>query len=132
QSIPEKSKQAFREKGVAFMDGKGTLYIPKPDGTEFFKGIEKPKTVSKTDRIHSTNVNGLKIIFTLLTEPELLYRGYPAISEYTGLPLSKVVLTIRALRNLGYLKILNKQAILLQNGNALLEKWIEGYRDTLK
>jgi hypothetical protein len=75
---------------------------------------------------------GLKAVFYFLIKEDALNQPYREIAKCTGIALGNIKYIIDGLKEAGYILQKNDKTCLLQNKKALLERWIAGYRETLK
>jgi hypothetical protein len=76
--------------------------------------------------------SGLKLIFSLLNNLELINENYRHLSKISGVSLGSIGWILKDLKEMNYLLQMDKDKKKLINKEKLLEKWIEGYADRLR
>ncbi|NDC40123.1 MAG: hypothetical protein EBZ77_00975, partial [Chitinophagia bacterium] len=124
-------KERLRAEKIAYLDTAGNVFI-HTEGTylwiEGHKALKKAKVV--TNRAFTKA--GLKVVFYLLHEREAINMPYRQLAERTGVALGNIQNVLEGLKNAGFILHSDKQRKLLHNKKALLNRWIDGYRETLK
>jgi len=123
----------FRHNGIQFMDACGNAYIKNPQTHIFVKGKKRTETNyppnNRTNR--AFNTTGLKVIYILLRNPDMINAPYRDIAEQAGVALGTVGWVMRDLKGAGYLVTRGGHRI-LRNYEKLLQRWIETYPEKLK
>ncbi len=131
EEISPALKDQLRNLKIAYLDGAGNIYINTDkcfvwiDGNKQLKESKKPVNRAFTKA-------GLKVIFVLLTHPNPLEMTYRQIAAKANVALGNINLVFDGLKELGFLLDLNKKETILKNKKALLDRWINGYREILK
>ena len=117
---------------MSFLDLAGNAYLNEPPVYVYVKGnrpIEEPyrKPAARVFR-----PSGLKVLFALLCEPELVFKPYRAIAKTAGVALGTVARVITDLRELGYLMDVYKNSPGLVNKEKLIERWVATYPELLR
>lgn len=127
----------LRELDVPFIDTVGNAYINEKPLYIYIKGLKKNDKTYHTDgagqkfaRIFQPT--GLKILYALLRDKELLNAPYREIADVTGVALGTVGRVFNDLKKGGYLVEYNKKNRRLKNKKYLLEKWVEAYPEKLR
>ncbi|QEC51978.1 hypothetical protein EDD80_11837 [Anseongella ginsenosidimutans] len=124
-------KRQLREHGIAYLDGAGNLYVNHKGQLAWIEGNKPPAGQKKPPNRAFTKA-GLKVLFFFLNDPERLNMTYRDIADGAGVALGNINLVFAGLRDGGFLLQLDKKNVALQNEEELLERWIAGYRETLK
>lgn len=124
-------KKALIERGIAWLETNGNVYLQNP---LFYIHIDKhaPLRVDKPVTNRAFTKTGLKAVFHFLNNKAAINDNYRKIAEDTGIALGNVKYIIDGLTEAGYILKINKNDIQLKNVNPLLERWVAGYRETLK
>src|SRR5215210_5139649 len=124
-------KEELREKGVAYLETNGNIYL-KQDDLMLWLDVQKPlpTTVDKTSRAFTKT--GLKVIFHFLLNEQFLNMPYREIAKLTEVALGNINYVITGLKEKDYLIKLNKDEFRLHNKKGLLEKWMAAYAERLK
>lgn len=124
-------KQELRNKGIGYLDTAGNIYIEQ-NGTIIWLEGNKPPKHEKPATNRAFTKTGLKTVFYLLLHKEAINLPYRKLAETTETALGNIKNIIEGLREAGFVLPLDEKNILLKNKKALLERWITGYRETLK
>src|SRR5579859_960535 len=124
-------KQELRNKGIGYLDTAGNIYIEQA-GTIIWLEGNKPTKHEKPATNRAFTKTGLKTVFYLLLHKGAINLPYRKLAEATETALGNIKNIIEGLREAGFVLPLDEKNILLQNKRALLERWVTGYRETLK
>jgi hypothetical protein len=124
-------KQELRNKGIGYLDTAGNIYIEQ-NGTIIWLEGNKPNRQEKPATNRAFTKTGLKTVFYLLLHKDAINLPYRKLAETTETALGNIKNIIEGLREAGFVLPLDETKVLLQNKKALLERWITGYRETLK
>lgn len=120
----------LRTNKLFFVDTAGNCYVNLPD---FKIVIEGRKNVS--GKLPDTKVafqkTGLKLIYQLLIEPELVCENYRTIASKTGISLASVSNIFEELQEDKFIAGTNKKRS-LSRVERLVTKWAMGYEDVLR
>jgi len=124
-------RKELKDKGVNYIDGAGNMYINKEGQLILIEGKqnEKAKDYYK-GRLFGKG--GVKIIFAILLNEDLINKPYREIAEQTNTALGTVNYIMKELMTNGYTVFINKNVIKLKNKKDLMNRWITGYEDKLK
>lgn len=131
EQIAAPAREQLRMKGIAYLEANGNMFINNNQATIFLDG-NKPIQASKPVTNRAFTKTGLKAVFHLLNNPDAITRTYRQLAEETGIALGNIKYIIDGLADAGYILPLKKRKVALKNKRALLERWIAGYRETLK
>ncbi len=122
--------EKLRRRSISFVDCVGNLFI-KDGKLNFFVKGKKPSYIrAKRVRGRAFNTAGLKLIFAIFSQPELLYATYRNISNEVGIALGSVGPVMDDLFASGY--IFDDGQRRLVNKNRLFERWVDGYLEKLR
>ncbi|MBB1285250.1 hypothetical protein HRH25_12770 [Flavisolibacter sp. BT320] len=126
-----KVKEDLREKGVAYLETNGNIYLKQPD-LLLWLDVQKPlpTKVEKVNRAFTKT--GLKVIFHFLLNEEFLNMPYREIAQLTEVALGNINYVITGLKEQDFLIKLTKDQWKLHNKKGLLEKWMAAYAERLK
>jgi hypothetical protein len=131
EQIAAPAREQLRMKGIAYLEANGNIFINNSQATIFLDG-HKPIKETKPVTNRAFTKTGLKAVFHLLNNPDAISRTYRQLSEETGIALGNIKYIIDGLTEAGYILPLTKRKVALQNKRELLDRWIAGYRETLK
>lgn len=129
--IYPKLKEELRAEGIAYMETSGNIFIREGNlflwvdnaKAERTEGAAMGRAFAKT---------GLKLLFQLLLDEELLNQTYREIAERTGVGFGNINFILTDLKEQGYLIPVNKETFRFTRKKQLLEKWVQAYNDKLK
>jgi hypothetical protein len=122
--------EKFRRRSISFVDCAGNLFI-KNEGDDFYVKGKKPSCLrTKRVRGRAFNTSGLKLIYAIFNQPQLLQATYRDISNKVNIALGSVGPVIEDLYTSGY--ILDDGQRRLVNKKRLFERWVDGYLEKLR
>lgn len=124
-------KEKLREHKISYLDGAGNIYVQNAGNYLWLdgrKGIDQVKPV--TNRAFTKT--GLRTVFYILWKEEAINMPYRTLAKVTGVALGNIKNIILGLQQTGFILQLNEKEMVLQNKRALLERWLAGYKETLK
>jgi hypothetical protein len=126
-----KVKEELRENNVNYLEGNGNVYINHND---VFLYIDTNKTIrTKKDKGNRAfTKTGLKVIFHFLLNPQLINDTQRDIAAITNVALGNIPLIINGLLETNFILRLNKNEYIINDYEALLNKWITEFEQTLK
>lgn len=131
ENIATPAREQLRMKGIAYLEANGNIFINNSQATIFLDG-NKPVKESKPVKNRAFTKTGLKAVFHLLNNPDAIGKTYRQLSEETGIALGNIKYIMDGLAEAGYLLPVGKRKMALKNKKGLLDRWIAGYRETLK
>jgi len=131
EHIAAPAREQLRKKGIAYLEANGNAFINNKQTTIFLDG-NKPIKGTKPVANRAFTKTGLKAVFHLLNDPAAITRTYRQLAEETKVALGNVKYIMDGLEEAGFILPLDKRNVALKNKKALLERWIAGYRETLK
>lgn len=122
----------LRERGVQFIDAAGNAFISQPPLFVWVKGQRpREKPFGRESRGRVFQPTGLKVVFSLLCQPDLADSPYRDLARHAGVAHGTVGWVMPELTALGYLANVNGKRCLLK-AEALLRQWVEAYARTLR
>lgn len=131
EQIANPAREQLRMKGIAYLEANGNIFINTSQTTIFLDG-NKPIKGTKPVTNRAFTKTGLRAVFHLLNNPDAITRTYRQLAEETGVALGNIKYIMDGLAEAGYILPLPKRKVSLKNKRELLERWIAGYRETLK
>ena len=131
QYIFPKIKEELREKGIAYLETNGNIFLKQQDNfiwLELQKAL--PPQVEKMSRAFTKT--GLKVLFYFLLNEDLLNLPYREIATLTDVALGNINYVISGLKEQNFLLKLSQHQYKFQNKKELFEKWITAYEKRLK
>jgi len=123
-------KKTLREKNIGYMDTAGNVCIRGDNIYIWVDGKPVEKALPVKNRAFTKT--GLKAVFYLLLQEDAINLPYRKIAEATGVALGNIRNIIEGLRQADFILPVNEDTLKLKNRKALLDRWVAGYRETLK
>ncbi|WP_345949037.1 type IV toxin-antitoxin system AbiEi family antitoxin [Mucilaginibacter sp. PAMB04274] len=124
-------KEKLRDHKIGYLDGAGNIFVNTGGQLIWLDGqknIEPEKPI--TNRAFTKT--GLRTVFYLLAHENAIRMPYRTIAKHTGVALGNINNIIQGLRDAGFILQMSDKEMRLQNKTELLNRWIAGYRETLK
>ena len=123
----------LKELDMPFIDTVGNAFINEPPLYVFIKGNKPPAITHARDKItRAFQPTGLKLLFVLLCNQDLVNAPYRDIQKAANVALGTVGWVMMHLRDEGYILDMGKRGKKLINKKKMLEKWVEAYNEKLK
>ncbi len=131
QHIYAKEKEQLRKMNIPYLEANGNIYIKDKN---IWIWIDNNKTTlsSKGKGNRAFTKTGLKVLFQLLLNKELVNQPHREIAKVAAVGLGNIPQIINGLKETGYLQKLDKNTYLWSNRGQLLDRWITEYNTTLK
>ena len=132
QSISASAKKILQSKNISYLDMAGNCFINNNQG--LYIQIEGKKLAfQEGKRKHlAFNKNGIKLIYALLLQEDLLNQSYSVIAESANISKSTVGNILEDLKEKKYILQLNKTTRKLTNKKELQEKWVQAFNERFK
>lgn len=131
EHIFPKIKKELRDMGIAYLEANGNLFI-KNEGIYLFIDTNKTAIVKKETANRAFTKTGLKVVFHLLHNKELINTTQREIADTAGVGLGNIPQVINGLKETGYLIQYRKQEYVWENRKELLDRWINEYATELR
>ena len=131
ESMPDPVKDKLRTKGISYLEANGNAYLDH-DNTFIFIDGNKPVRELKPVTNRAFTKTGLKAVFHLLNDPEAIGRTYRQLAKETNIALGNIKYIMDGLNEAGFILPLDKRKVTIKNKKGLLERWLSGYRETMK
>ena len=118
--------EKLREAKVFCLDAAGNAFIQKLPIYVFIKGNKPTSEATVIKKGRAFQYAGLKVIFALLENPNLLHQAYREIAEKSGVALGSIGGVLDDLVHRGYIRVAGKKRI-FQDRKGLLQRWVEEY-----
>jgi hypothetical protein len=132
--IPKSMKEKLKNQGINYLETAGNCFIRK-DGLFFYINDRAVTTERQPKEGKLWKQAGIKFLFAILLQPELLNEPYRKIAEITGVALGNIGSFIVELKKEGFLKDgLGKKdpMLFIENKEVLRNKWIGLFNAVLK
>lgn len=126
------TKELLENRGISYLDIAGNCLIQHKNGIFLqIKGQAMPEEFK--ERKHKAfNANGIKLIYALLLQPDLVNAPYRTIAETANIASSTVGDILDDLKASKFLYQKNEQERVLANLPELLAQWVTAYHQKLK
>ncbi len=116
---------------IAYLDTLGNMFLKAPG---IYIRVEGKKTTQRkaTHGNRAFTATGLKVLFQLLQNKDLVNAPQRTIAQKAGVALGNIKMLLDGLKDTGYLIPLNKKEYLWENRQELLQRWVENYATLLK
>lgn len=126
-------RQVLRENGINYLDTAGNSYIKLPNQPiMIFIDGKKPTIKPEKNKDKAFTNSGLKVVFHLLKDENLINTNQRTIAETAQVSLDTVHKTLESLRQQGFIRRVTKDMMRLDNKRKLFEKWADNYENRLK
>ncbi|MFW5793762.1 MAG: type IV toxin-antitoxin system AbiEi family antitoxin [Bacteroidota bacterium] len=123
-------KEALRRNEINYIDGDGNIYINDNEVFIFVDKTTRKKLKPQPNRAF-TNA-GLKVVYNVLVNPELINLPYREIAKTADVALDTINKVFAALAEMNFIIRLNNKERKLHNGKELLNLWIANYNTKLR
>jgi len=124
-------KKELREKGIAYLEMNGNLYLQTEKVFCLIDGNKKVQ-IPKHKANRAFTKTGLKVVFHFLLDKNLIKETQRTIAEKTGVGLGSIPQVIEGLKQAGYLIPYDKKTYIWENRKALFDRWVEEYITILR
>lgn len=115
-----------------FADAAGNVYLNWPGKLYIQIHGKKPVRTAEGKSERLTQPSGLRILYTLLTQPPQNWGTYREIAKAAGVALGSIAVVMRELKGKGYLLEEGRDEWRLTQKRKLLDLWVEGYGARLR
>ena len=131
EKIFPRLKEILRDKKIGYLDTAGNIYVHTNGNFVWIDG-NKPIEQEKRVTNRAFTKTGLKTVFYLLLRDDAINMPYRKLADATDVALGNIKNVIEGLKDAGFILQINDNTLKLQNKKTLLERWLTGYRETLK
>lgn len=131
ERVTPRAAEMLRERGVAFLDRAGNVFVQAPELFVFVSGRGAGSPSAPGARVRAFRPKGLQVVFALLCRPGLLEASYRDIAQCAGVALGTVTGVLRDLERLGYVRHAGKKRAWL-NRQGLQQDWAQGFQRELR
>ena len=126
-----KLKEELRQNNIGYIEAIGNVYFKAENIFIWIEG-NKFQGIDKAIPNRAFTKTGLKVIFNLLLNDELINLPHREIAKIADVGLGNIILVFKGLTETGFLIRLNKGKYKLINKKQLLDRWITNYTERLK
>jgi len=132
--IPTPMKDELKANGISYIESSGNCYI-ETSGIYIYINDQRNSLLKTIEETKLWAPSGMKFLFVILMDQELLNSSYRNIAHTAGVALGNIGSFIYELKREGYVitGTRNKQEVLLlENRTMLIDKWADMYRNILR
>jgi len=122
----------LKQTDTAFVDTAGNCYLNLPGLFLFVKGNKRPQSAPEEERNRAFTRSGLRVIFSLLTNPGHENRPFRDIAAEAGVSLGTVNWVMRGLKAERYLIEMEHNNRRLRLRRSLFHEWVTSYPRDLR
>lgn len=131
QYIPKPLKEELRSLGINYLEASGNCFIRH--GSLYLYINDQMVTPARLPEVGKLwKVSGLKFLFVVLQNPEMINAPYRTLAKASGTALGYIGSFIDELKKEGYVKSNQKDILFIENRDQLLNKWVELYSSVLR
>ncbi|MGB0976940.1 MAG: type IV toxin-antitoxin system AbiEi family antitoxin [Prolixibacteraceae bacterium] len=131
ETIYPKVKAQLMELEIAYLETNGNIFLQNKDCFYLIDTNKKvPLRKEKANRAFTKT--GLKIVFHLLNNPELVNRKQREIADVAGVALGNIPQVLNGLKETGYLLTLKKGIYVWEKKEELINRWVNAYATELR
>lgn len=131
EKLYPKTKKELREHNINYIEANGNAYINRND-VFLFIDTNKSLNIQRKKGNRAFTKTGLKVVFHFLLQPQLINRTQREIADFTKVGLGNIPQVINGLLDTNHLLKLNRKEYMFNDLEALFEKWIGEFDQTLK
>lgn len=120
----------LRQEGISYLDASGNCCIQSGSLFLFVQG-QKPKSRGRRGSVRAFNSAGLKLIFVLLVQENMVNQTYRDLAGLVDISQGTVTYVMQDLKELGFVEERKKKRI-LRNKDDLMDRWATGYTERLR
>ncbi|GAA4001887.1 hypothetical protein GCM10022408_11490 [Hymenobacter fastidiosus] len=131
--VSDEMGRQLRQHGLCYADAAGNAWLQHPEADLYIlvQGQPRPrKAATATTAGRAFRKSGLRVLFHLLTQPDLVRQPYRTIATRTDTPVATVGQVMLDLIQQGFL--LDEEPRQLLRRPELTQRWVAGYGDTLR
>jgi hypothetical protein len=130
--ISTPGKELLERQGINYLDIAGNCFIKNDKGLFWHVKGQGAPTEVKEVKHKAFNKNGIKLVYALLLENDLLNESYRVMADVAGISISTMGDILNDLRESKLLFQVNKRQLMFANKSDLLSRWITDYHQKLK
>ena len=129
--ITPNAKILLKENGINYFDRSNNIWLKvEPILLHIEGNPNKPTTEDRRNRAFTKT--GIKAVFQILFNPEILNSSYREMAELAGVSLGTIPKVMEGLKEEGFLIRKNKDKWMILDYKALLDRWSQEYNRRLK
>jgi hypothetical protein len=129
--ITKPMKDELRHRQINYLELAGNCYI-QAEGIYIYINDQQVTETRTTPQGKLWKTAGIKFLFALLNEPELLGQPYRTVADRAGIALGNVGALMEEMTREGYLKEGLNKTTFIERREELFGRWAEAYRNILR
>ena len=131
QYIPKPLKEELKSLGINYLEASGNCFIRHGSLYIYINDqIVTPYRLPEEGKLWK--VSGLKLLFALLQDPEMINAPYRTLAKKSGIALGNIGAFIEELKKEGYVKSYQNGSMYMENKEQLQNKWVELFSSVLR
>ncbi|MCS6973975.1 MAG: type IV toxin-antitoxin system AbiEi family antitoxin [Cyclobacteriaceae bacterium] len=126
-----KMKEQLRQYNISYIESNGNIFL-KNENMWLFIDSYPPLEINEEKKGRSFTKSGVRFIYELLHNPEMINKSYRIIAQETQISVGNITNIIHSLKRNGFIINLDDKNMILVNKEKLVEKWTEAYENSLK
>jgi len=131
EQIYPKIKEQLRELEIPYLEANGNFFLHTKQ-CFFLVDTNKKVALRKEKANRAFTKTGLKIVFHLLNNPELVNKKQREIADIARVGLGNIPQVLNGLKETGHLLLLKKGVYVLDKKEDLINRWVNGYATELR
>ena len=124
-------KEKLREHNINYLEANGNIFINTGTLFMLLDTDKKIETEGKTGN-RAFTPTGLRVLFEILRDKELINQPQRAIAERAGVALGNIPKVLQGLQEADQIYKVNKKEYAFKDRKELLQVWAKEYQNTLK
>lgn len=124
-------KEELKELDIAYLETNGNFFF-RNEECFFLIDTNKKVQIRKEKANRAFTKTGLKIVFHLLNDPELVNKKQREIADVAGVGLGNIPQVLNGLKETGYLLSLKKGVYVWEKKEELVNRWVNAYATELR
>jgi hypothetical protein len=131
QYIPKPLKEELRNLGINYLEASGNCFIRQGSLYVYINDqVVTPARLPEGGKLWK--VSGLKFLFVVLQNPEMINAPYRILAKASGAALGYIGPFIEELKKEGYVKSYEDDILFIENKDQLRNKWVELFSSLLR
>lgn len=130
QYIPKPIRKKLKSLGINYLEASGNCHIYR-ENIFFFINDQSVKEVRKSSNTSLWNSTGLKFLYAVIRQEDILNKPYREIAEQANVSIGTIGKYIKELENENFI-VNTPQGIITKNKKELINKWVTLYHVVLR
>ncbi|HMR43325.1 MAG TPA: type IV toxin-antitoxin system AbiEi family antitoxin, partial [Saprospiraceae bacterium] len=130
--ISNPAKALLEDRGINYLDVAGNCFIRNDQGVFLHIRGQVPPQINTEPKHKAFNKNGVKLIYALLLDENLVNEPYRVIADQANVSVSTIGDILSDLQANNFLLQINESKKMLTNKAELLNQWVTAFNQRLK